>query len=86
MFVERVSLAGQASRLMTRRFCYVMWALKKSTRSTGTRRKRDPDPDISFLATPAGAAEISLQIRVLRLGLLQDGDVGIGAFQSAKKS
>jgi hypothetical protein len=34
-----------------------------------------------FRATPAGAAEISLQLRVLRLGLLQDGSFS-GIFRS----
>ena len=32
-----------------------------------------------------GAAEISLQLRVLGFGLLQDGDVGIGVFPQGQK-
>ena len=38
-----------------------------------------------FLATPAGAAEISLQLRVLRFGLLQDGDVGVGVLPESQE-
>src|SRR5438094_786542 len=39
-----------------------------------------------FLATPAGATEISLQLRVLRVGWPHDGDVGVGVFQECGKT
>jgi hypothetical protein len=38
-----------------------------------------------ILSYDAGAAEISLQLRVFRLGLFQDGDVGIGVFPEGEE-
>jgi hypothetical protein len=40
---------------------------------------------ISLFWHTCGAAEISLQLRVLGLGFLQDGDVGVGVFPERKE-
>jgi hypothetical protein len=42
--------------------------------------------NFTLLATPQGAAEISLQLRVLHLGLLEDGNVGVGVFPEGQNN
>jgi hypothetical protein len=45
---------------------------------------RGPGPSHPHLITTANRSEL-LELRVLRLGLLQDGDIGIGVFPESQE-
>jgi hypothetical protein len=57
-------------------------------RRFGLRRQPDLNQTVLFLNQPGVQQQVifSFQLRVLRLGFLQDGDVGVGVFPQCEKS